>query len=390
MSFLKSNKIKVFPATGRSEDYEDSYLTTEDNLTTINKAIFSANNYSWVINTEVKIPFKFILNGYSFEINDISVLVGNLYATIYLKKELVEGDYQRLVNEEGTRILDSNDEFTGLSLSTSSPTKINTEEIESFSLQLLENGEIPNSSKISIFTSSVFDKDTYKALKEELNTTNIKATTSTIESEAITTSNIKDLTISNSLTSSGTSSITNESVKTSEIENLKITKTLELDGKIVSTIPQLDVVNESVSNKLTTKDLETTGETNLSKLNVSGITSLGTTTISTLNATTINSTNGKITGTSTLTNANITKATINNEEVTTSNIKDLTISNSLKSANSTITQATITKANITNEEVNTSSVKTLTITDTLKVPTNFYGKYTITFANNVLTIKENY
>ena len=168
MSFLKSNQIKVFPATGRSETYEESFLTTEDNITNIGKTIHSSNDSSWVVSSKIEVPFKFVINGYSFEISDETILTGNLYATIYLQKTLSSGDYQRLVNQDSSKTLDNgvdtDSEFTGLTLTTEKPASVDNDSIKSYTLKLLNNGEVPSSSKSDKYTISVDEPEKDKVI----------------------------------------------------------------------------------------------------------------------------------------------------------------------------------------------------------------------------------
>lgn len=168
MSYLKSSQVKVFPAVGRGETYEESFLTTEDNFTTINKSLHSSNDASWIVNTKIEVPFRFVISGYMFEINDESILTDNLYATIYLQKTLDNGDYQRLVNIDSSRTLDSgqgeSSEFTGLSLTTDKPTSIDNDSIKSYTLQLLSEGKIPSISKSDKYTISVEEVEKEKVV----------------------------------------------------------------------------------------------------------------------------------------------------------------------------------------------------------------------------------
>ena len=204
MAFVKSNKIKVFPAAGRSSDYPEGYLTTEDNLNRVIKALYknygSNNDSSFVINETVTTPFSFIIQGYYFEIEELPEdldFTGNLYAAIYLRNTLPANDYGRLtsINESTEGSLDFNTEFKGLQINRSnsfSPLAGAT----IYKLTLLKNGVIPETSKLKYKTSQIFDGTTSNLIKDVFTTTSLTATTANITNANITTATVSFATVS--------------------------------------------------------------------------------------------------------------------------------------------------------------------------------------------------
>ena len=116
---IASEKIKVFPAVGRSTTYKDSYLTTEDNLTKRIIALYGKNNSSFVLNDTAAFPLKFVIHGYYFEVleNSSIDLSSSLYARIYISKDPENAKYQKLINdgsESSAENLDYNANFLGI------------------------------------------------------------------------------------------------------------------------------------------------------------------------------------------------------------------------------------------------------------------------------------
>lgn len=154
--YIKSDKIKVFPAAGRGDDYPEGFLTTEDNLSNLIRSLYTRNNSGFVISSN---PLKFVLRGYAFEIEDTSSLdlTADLYATIYLRDDLETGSYKRLIPPEGSvDVLDTDSGFAGATFTTtesdipSAPTGSTA-----YTLQLLSAGEIPLTSKFAYSTDEL-------------------------------------------------------------------------------------------------------------------------------------------------------------------------------------------------------------------------------------------
>lgn len=146
--YLESDKVKVFPAAGRSDSYPEGFLITEDNLSKAIRFLHPQNNASFIIGNEFKAPLKIVLNGYLFEITDISSIpTPNAYAAIYIVENPVAGSYTRLISPSWTteRTLDPEDgKFHGLCFAA---TEDGLEEAPAGStrivLHILENNKIP-------------------------------------------------------------------------------------------------------------------------------------------------------------------------------------------------------------------------------------------------------
>lgn len=232
MSYIESSKIKVFPAAGRSTEYPEGYLTTEDNLNRVVNAIYASNNSSFVISsTADSEPFKFVIKGYYFEITDLTGLdvSGDLYATIYLLKTLPDGSYVRLVSPDylTESSLDSTGDFKGVTFSTSKPVSSDSvSDIDTYTLQLLKGGSVPETSKFRYKTSEVLDGETGNLISASFTTENLSVTGSaTISSATIT-----------SATISSTATITEATITEAEITEAKVTNlelsTVSLDGTL--------------------------------------------------------------------------------------------------------------------------------------------------------------
>lgn len=242
MSYIESSKIKMFPVVGRGSDFEESYLTTEDNLTKSLSYIKDQNNTSWVVSSTNEAPFKFVIKGYTFELDE--ALSGTKYATIYIKKSLEAGNYQRLVNKDGSLALDANGSFTGLEISTTIPEKLKGD-IESFTLQLLDEGNIPDSSKLSYYASEIFDEETGAYIKDSFKVNNLIVDESLITKDlTATTATITTLT-SNKITAD-TGNITN--ISSTEINTTNLTSNV-IEAQ-TSTITTETVKNLTVTNSL--------------------------------------------------------------------------------------------------------------------------------------------
>lgn len=187
--YLNSDKIKVFPAVGRSADtYPESVTTTEKSLTHLSS--FPHNNDSYVISDKVETPLKFIIHGYYFEADISSYLSesSSLWVAIKIDTSDQTTTYQELVRLESSSStsqkenLDDNTDFKGLGLYTEKP---DSSENGVYVLQLLEKGNIPITSKIHYYTTEICNKndDSVTTLDTEVNTKTLNATTATITPE---------------------------------------------------------------------------------------------------------------------------------------------------------------------------------------------------------------
>ena len=109
--YLSSDKVNVFPASLRTYNGYGKY-TTEFNLTGIVKSVVDKDSY--IISRSLEdSPFKFVINGYYFEVND-TISGNNIFANIKIENTR---EYSRLNNLTGEidAALDANDEFQALS-----------------------------------------------------------------------------------------------------------------------------------------------------------------------------------------------------------------------------------------------------------------------------------
>ena len=152
--YVDSEKVRVFPAAGRSTNYPEGFLTTEDNLSGIVRSIYPNNNSSFVVDFANQ-RLNFVIKGYVFSIDTTGLTTsGNLFACIYLKTDLETGSYRRLASSlDLTHSLDEDGKFRGLVLDTENefPTISGTEKC---SLQLLAGGQIPATSKFQYLIDS--------------------------------------------------------------------------------------------------------------------------------------------------------------------------------------------------------------------------------------------
>lgn len=243
MAYIESKNIKVFPAAGRSDDYPEGFLTTEDNLRRFITTNYEHNNSSFIINESVELPLKFVINGYYFEISELPEgvsLTNNLYAAIFLLNELTDKNYIRLVStdESQTSLLDitngSKTEFKGLFITNNEDEIPSVTSTTTYKLQILEDGNIIEKNKYRYSTSDIIDETSGKTIDKgfttgDLNVDNLTASTK-IESKAITSESITtdNLTVNNKITT----------------KDLKATN--------------IETENETVSAKLIVKDLDAT------------------------------------------------------------------------------------------------------------------------------------
>lgn len=260
MSYIQSSKIKVFPAAGRSTEYPEGYLTTEDNLNRVVNAIYASNNSSFVISSSFSVPFKFVIKGYYFEITDLTGLdnSGDLYATIYLLNTLPDGKYARLVSpgySTESSLDDSDEYFKGLTLTTSS-TVDSVPDTTPYTLQLLEGGSIPETSKFRYKTSEVLDGDTGNLISNSFTTEDLSVTVS---------ATISNATIPSATITSAT--ITKANVENSKLSTVSLTGTLTggtLKNNTITGTTSLNGTLKTSAGNITPSNLMTDAELSLS------------------------------------------------------------------------------------------------------------------------------
>ena len=157
MAYLKSNSVRAFPATGRSNNYPEGFLTTEKNLTDLARFI-CGNGATFIVEDTFEAtplsPLHICIHGYLFELSDVSSLPkdGDLFVTAYVKNGVEDGEYRQLisVDDATTHTLDGETDFTGLTFT------VTKDEIPApptgstaYTLQLLSKGKIPGTSLLS-------------------------------------------------------------------------------------------------------------------------------------------------------------------------------------------------------------------------------------------------
>lgn len=180
---IASEKIKVFPAVGRSTTYKDSYLTTEDNLTKRIIALYGKNNSSFVLNDTAAFPLKFVIHGYYFEVleNSSIDLSNSLYARIYISKDPENAKYQKLINdgsESSAENLDYGGNFLGIYFQTTPFSADENIDRDTFDLQILDNGSIPAKSKIYWKSSEIYNGDSSDGINTKFTSQDIHASSS--------------------------------------------------------------------------------------------------------------------------------------------------------------------------------------------------------------------
>lgn len=177
-TYIKSSNIKVFPAAGRADDFPEGFLTTEDNLSNFIRALYTRNNSGFVVSLN---PLKFVIMGYVFEITDPSVLdlTGDLYATIYLRKDLETGSYERLIPADGTTgELDVTGDFIGVLFTQDTASILPAPEgSDPHTLQILNAGAIPEGAlNVSEALSNCLDKIEFSTEEQENGTSLVFST----------------------------------------------------------------------------------------------------------------------------------------------------------------------------------------------------------------------
>ena len=325
MTNIDSTKVKVYPAAGRSDAYKNSYLLTEDNLNTAIRCLYQRN---FVVSYAANIV-KFVIHGYYFEVDltDSGIdTSGDLYAVIYLKQVLAQGQHSRLVSSDG-KLLDSHDgKFNGVYFTTKESEITNKEGLDKKDIQILSGGQVPEKSYLRFKTSEILDRETNDLISSKFTTDSLTTSTATISSATISTANIPNATIS-----------------TAQITTLSGNTTL--DGVLVGgTLSGATLSGGTLGGSMSLTGTLVGGT--LSGTTLSGITSLTASTaeINTLSGTT--SLNGVLTG------GTVSGTTLSG---TTS------LNGALQTAGGSITPTNImTNANLT-AEVNDTAPKTLVI-----------------------------
>lgn len=186
MTNIDSTKVKVYPAAGRSDAYKNSYLLTEDNLNTAIRCLYQRN---FVVSYAANIV-KFVIHGYYFEVDltDSGIdTSGDLYAVIYLKQVLAQGQHSRLVSSDG-KLLDSGDgKFNGVYFTTKESEITNKEGLDKKDIQILSGGQVPEKSYLRFKTSEILDRETNDLISSKFTTDSLTTSTATISTAQITT-----------------------------------------------------------------------------------------------------------------------------------------------------------------------------------------------------------
>ena len=186
MTNIDSTKVKVYPAAGRSDAYKNSYLLTEDNLNTAIRCLYQRN---FVVSYAANIV-KFVIHGYYFEVDltDSGINTsGDLYAVIYLKQVLAQGQHSRLVSSDG-KLLDSGDgKFNGVYFTTKESEITNKEGLDKKDIQILSGGQVPEKSYLRFKTSEILDRETNDLISSKFTTDSLTTSTATISTAQITT-----------------------------------------------------------------------------------------------------------------------------------------------------------------------------------------------------------
>ena len=345
MTNIDSTKVKVYPAAGRSDAYKNSYLLTEDNLNTAIRCLYQRN---FVVSYVANIV-KFVIHGYYFEVDltDSGIdTSGDLYAVIYLKQVLAQGQHSRLVSSDG-KLLDSGDgKFNGVYFTTKESDITNKEGLDKKDIQILSGGQVPEKSYLRFKTSEILDRETNDLISSKFTTDSLTTSTATISSATISTANIPNATIS-----------------TAQITTLSGNTTL--DGVLVGgTLSGATLSGGTLSGSMSLTGTLVGGT--LSGTTLSGITSLTASTakINTLSGTT--SLNGVLTG-GTVSGTTLSGTTSLNGVLTGGTVSGTTLSGTtslngaLQTAGGSITPTNImTNANL-RAEVQDTAPKTLVI-----------------------------
>lgn len=140
---LSSERVKVFPSTYRVSELSGKYTSEKNFVNIINSFVdYNSTAAGYTLSYDNNV-IKFILHGYYFEVN-LDKTYTNLWATI-----AVETSSGCLVNcSSGSIELDVASLFTGLNLSEAA-TSISITGCNTYSLQLLSDGNLVNKGKLS-------------------------------------------------------------------------------------------------------------------------------------------------------------------------------------------------------------------------------------------------
>lgn len=160
-SFLTSENISVFPASGRDNSIRDAYLLGEKNITSILKNIYRKNDCSFVIDLSLvdnKLSGNFVIKGFYFEINQLALgATTSVYATLFTKTNSTTTQ-QVLCTEDGENELDVISGTTSILKClkfTDAAYNSKTSGVDSKSILLWDNGKVPEASKLIWDTSSL-------------------------------------------------------------------------------------------------------------------------------------------------------------------------------------------------------------------------------------------
>ena len=312
MTNIDSTKVKVYPAAGRSDAYKNSYLLTEDNLNTAIRCLYQRN---FVVSYAANIV-KFVIHGYYFEVDltDSGIdTSGDLYAVIYLKQVLEQGQHSRLVSSDG-KLLDSGDgKFNGVYFTTKESEITNKEGLDKKDIQILSGGQVPEKSYLRFKTSEILDRETNDLISSKFTTDSLTTSTATISSATISTANIPNATISTAqiTTLSGNTTLdgvlVGGTLSGATLSGGTLGGSMSLTGTLVGGTLSGTTLSGITSLTASTAEINTlSGTTSLNGVltggTVSGTTLSGTTSLNGA----LQTTSGSITPTNIMTNANLT------------------------------------------------------------------------------------
>ena len=311
MTNIDSTKVKVYPAAGRSDAYKNSYLLTEDNLNTAIRCLYQRN---FVVSYAANIV-KFVIHGYYFEVDltDSGIdTSGDLYAVIYLKQVLAQGQHSRLVSSDG-KLLDSGDgKFNGVYFTTKESEITNKEGLDKKDIQILSGGQVPEKSYLRFKTSEILDRETNDLISSKFTTDSLTTSTATISSATISTANIPNATISTAqiTTLSGNTTLdgvlVGGTLSGATLSGGTLSGSMSLTGTLVGGTLSGTTLSDITSLTASTAEINTlSGTTSLNGVltggTVSGTTLSGTTSLNGA----LQTAGGSITPTNIMTNANL-------------------------------------------------------------------------------------
>ena len=306
MKNIDSTKVKVYPAAGRSDAYKNSYLLTEDNLNTAIRCLYQRN---FVVSYAANIV-KFVIHGYYFEVDltDSGIdTSGDLYAVIYLKQVLAQGQHSRLVSSDG-KLLDSGDgKFNGVYFTTKESEITNKEGLDKKDIQILSGGQVPEKSYLRFKTSEILDRETNDLISSKFTTDSLTTSTATISSATISTANIPNATIPTAQITTLSGNTTLDGVLVGgTLSGGTLSGSMSLTGTLVGGTLSGTTLSGITSLTASTAEINTlSGTTSLN-----GVLTGGTVSATTLSGTTslngtLQTAGGSITPTNIMTNANL-------------------------------------------------------------------------------------